>query len=137
WADFGVFTRVVGGLGPCTIIMNCHEPSCATASDSHGSSLSENQKCLSRYSARWRRTIGSGKPSRQSGSERCRRPFAGYTTAQTELGNPNENGPIKRTNDAQAALGKIDWNASSKNFVIVCAFDDRNIVVHLAHQRRH
>jgi outer membrane receptor for ferrienterochelin and colicin len=35
----------------------------------------------------------------------------------TKLGNPNENGPIKRTNDAQAALAKIDWNASSKNFV--------------------
>ena len=35
----------------------------------------------------------------------------------TKLGDPNENGPIKRTNDAQAALGKIDWNANSKNFV--------------------
>src|SRR5258706_11470090 len=35
----------------------------------------------------------------------------------TKLGDPNESGPIKRTNDAQAALGKIDWNANSKNFV--------------------
>src|SRR6266404_3767154 len=35
----------------------------------------------------------------------------------TKLGNPNESGPIKRTNDAQAALGKIDWNVNSKNFV--------------------
>jgi hypothetical protein len=35
----------------------------------------------------------------------------------TKLGDPGENAPIKRTNDAQAALGKIDWNASSKNVV--------------------
>ncbi|MEP6536829.1 MAG: TonB-dependent receptor [Bryobacteraceae bacterium] len=35
----------------------------------------------------------------------------------TKLGDPGENGPIKRTNDAQAALGKVDWNASSKHFV--------------------
>ena len=35
----------------------------------------------------------------------------------TKLGDPGENGPVKRTNDAQAALGKIDWNASSKNIV--------------------
>ncbi|HLQ44494.1 MAG TPA: TonB-dependent receptor, partial [Planctomycetaceae bacterium] len=35
----------------------------------------------------------------------------------TKLGDPNENGPIKRTNDAQVALGKIDWNVNSKNFV--------------------
>jgi len=35
----------------------------------------------------------------------------------TKLGDPGENGPIKRTNDAQAALGKIDWNASAKNTV--------------------
>src|SRR5260370_37880402 len=35
----------------------------------------------------------------------------------TKLGDPNENGPINRTNDAQAALGKIDWNVNSKNFV--------------------
>ena len=35
----------------------------------------------------------------------------------TKLGDPGESGPIKRTNDAQAALGKVDWNASSKNLV--------------------
>lgn len=35
----------------------------------------------------------------------------------TKFNNPNENGPIKRTNDANAALGKIDWTASSKNLV--------------------
>src|SRR3954470_6489749 len=35
----------------------------------------------------------------------------------TKFNSPNENGPIKRTNDAQAALGKIDWNANSKNLV--------------------
>ena len=35
----------------------------------------------------------------------------------TKLGDPGESAPIKRTNDAQAALGKIDWNASSKNVV--------------------
>jgi len=35
----------------------------------------------------------------------------------TKLGDPGENGPIKRTNDAQAALGKVDWNLNSKNIV--------------------
>jgi len=35
----------------------------------------------------------------------------------TKLGDPNEKGPIHRTNDAHAALGKVDWNANSKNFV--------------------
>ncbi len=35
----------------------------------------------------------------------------------TKLADPNENAPIKRTNDAQAALGKIDWYASAKNLV--------------------
>jgi outer membrane receptor for ferrienterochelin and colicin len=35
----------------------------------------------------------------------------------TKLGDPGENAPIQRTNDAQAALGKIDWNASTRNFV--------------------
>jgi hypothetical protein len=33
----------------------------------------------------------------------------------TQLGDPNENGPIARTNDANAALGKIDWVISDKN----------------------
>ncbi len=33
----------------------------------------------------------------------------------TKFGIPNENGPISRTNDAQAALGKIDWYFNSKN----------------------
>ncbi len=35
----------------------------------------------------------------------------------TKLGDPGENAPIKRTNDAQAALGKLDWNAGAKNLV--------------------
>jgi hypothetical protein len=35
----------------------------------------------------------------------------------TKLGDPGESGPIKRTNDAQAALGKIDWYLNSKNLV--------------------
>ncbi len=35
----------------------------------------------------------------------------------TQFSDPNENGPIKRTNDARAALGKVDWNLSSKNLV--------------------
>src|SRR5713226_521165 len=35
--------------------------------------------------------------------------------AFASLGSPNENGPIRRTNDARVFLGKIDWDASSKN----------------------
>ena len=35
----------------------------------------------------------------------------------TKLGDPGESGPVKRTNDAQAALGKLDWYASKKNLV--------------------
>ncbi|HEX9406298.1 MAG TPA: hypothetical protein VF975_03220, partial [Thermoanaerobaculia bacterium] len=31
------------------------------------------------------------------------------------LGSTNENGPIRRTNDARVLLGKVDWNASAKN----------------------
>ena len=33
----------------------------------------------------------------------------------TKLGDPNENGPITRTNNAIASLGKIDWNINEKN----------------------
>ena len=33
------------------------------------------------------------------------------------LGSPNENGPIERTNDAIAFLGKIDWQASNSNLL--------------------
>ena len=32
----------------------------------------------------------------------------------TKLGDPNENGPIKRNNDAIASLGKIDWYLSDR-----------------------
>lgn len=35
----------------------------------------------------------------------------------TKLGDPGESGPIKRTNDANAALAKIDWTANAKNLV--------------------
>jgi hypothetical protein len=31
------------------------------------------------------------------------------------LGSPDENGPIRRTNDARVLLAKIDWDASAKN----------------------
>ncbi len=33
----------------------------------------------------------------------------------TKLGDPGENGPVKRTNDANAILGKIDWSINDKN----------------------
>jgi hypothetical protein len=33
----------------------------------------------------------------------------------TNLGLPNENGPITRTNNAIASLGKVDWNINSIN----------------------
>jgi hypothetical protein len=33
----------------------------------------------------------------------------------TKLNDPNENGPITRTNNAQAELGKIDWVVNDKN----------------------
>jgi Carboxypeptidase regulatory-like domain/TonB dependent receptor/TonB-dependent Receptor Plug Domain len=33
----------------------------------------------------------------------------------TKFNDPNENGPIKRTNDANAILGKIDWSLNDKN----------------------
>ncbi len=36
-------------------------------------------------------------------------------SAFAALGSPDENGPIKRTNDARVALGKFDWQASSQN----------------------
>lgn len=35
----------------------------------------------------------------------------------TKFNDPNENSPIRRTADAQAALGKIDWNATARNQV--------------------
>jgi outer membrane receptor for ferrienterochelin and colicin len=35
--------------------------------------------------------------------------------ALAKLGAPNENGPIKRTNDARVLLAKTDWNLSSRN----------------------
>ena len=35
----------------------------------------------------------------------------------THFSDPNENGPIKRTNDANAALGKIDWNPNQNNLL--------------------
>ena len=35
--------------------------------------------------------------------------------ALAKLGSPNENGPIKRTNDARVLLAKTDWNISSRN----------------------
>ncbi len=35
----------------------------------------------------------------------------------TKFNSPNENAPIRRTADAQAALGKIDWQASARNLV--------------------
>ncbi len=35
----------------------------------------------------------------------------------TKFGVPNENGPITRTNDANALLGKIDWNLSPRNLL--------------------
>ncbi len=37
--------------------------------------------------------------------------------AFASLGSPNENGPIKRTNDARVFLAKIDWQASSQNLL--------------------
>ncbi len=35
--------------------------------------------------------------------------------ALASLGSPNENGPIRRTNDARVLLTKVDWNTSAKN----------------------
>jgi len=35
--------------------------------------------------------------------------------AMASLGSPNENGPIRRTNDARVFLAKIDWNASARS----------------------
>jgi len=37
--------------------------------------------------------------------------------ALASLGSPNENGSIKRTNDARVFLGKVDWNASQKHLI--------------------
>lgn len=37
----------------------------------------------------------------------------------TALNDPNENGPITRTNNAIASLGKIDWNISENNLFTV------------------
>jgi len=35
--------------------------------------------------------------------------------ALASLGSPNENGPIRRTNDARVLLAKVDWNPSASN----------------------
>jgi hypothetical protein len=35
----------------------------------------------------------------------------------TKFGSPNENGPIRRTADAQASLAKIDWHSGARNFL--------------------
>ena len=35
--------------------------------------------------------------------------------AMASLGSPNENGPIRRTNDARVLLAKADWNATARN----------------------
>src|SRR5581483_2566069 len=35
------------------------------------------------------------------------------------IGMPNENGPIDRTDDAEVAQAKVDWNASASNLVTV------------------
>src|SRR5262249_1304300 len=35
--------------------------------------------------------------------------------AMASLGSSNENGSIRRTNDARVFLAKVDWNASAKN----------------------
>ncbi len=37
----------------------------------------------------------------------------------TKFGDPNENGPIKRENNATAVLGKIDWYVNQKNLFTV------------------
>ena len=37
--------------------------------------------------------------------------------ALASFGSTNENGPIKRTNDARVLLAKVDWNASQKNLI--------------------
>ena len=37
----------------------------------------------------------------------------------TRFNAPDENGPISRTNDAQAALAKVDWNANANNLLTV------------------
>src|SRR5882724_6718693 len=37
----------------------------------------------------------------------------------TKLGDPGENGPIKRTNDANALIGKIDYNINSNNLLTI------------------
>jgi hypothetical protein len=37
----------------------------------------------------------------------------------TKLGDPGENAPIKRTNDANAIIGKIDYNINSNNLLTV------------------
>jgi hypothetical protein len=55
----------------------------------------------------------SGNPSKTIPAESIPR----WEFARDQLSDPGENAPIKRTNDAQATLGKIDWNANSKNFV--------------------
>jgi hypothetical protein len=63
-----------------------------------------------------RRLRSAGLPATQAKQSRPNRSHAGEF-ARDQLSDPGENAPIKRTNDAQATLGKIDWNANSKNFV--------------------
>jgi Carboxypeptidase regulatory-like domain/TonB-dependent Receptor Plug Domain len=42
---------------------------------------------------------------------------ARVVAALAQLGSPNENGSIDRTNDARVFLGKVDWTASAANLV--------------------
>src|SRR5437016_5285098 len=73
-------------LAPALIIMNCHEPTSATASDFHRSALSKNRRdacCATPLPGGGR--LGAANHRAKVEGQRCRRPFVGYTTAQLSI----------------------------------------------------
>ena len=55
-----------------------------------------------------------GRSTKQTDPSRIEQRVVDYFAS---IGDPGENGPIDRTNDARVALAKVDWRASEKNQV--------------------
>ena len=58
----------------------------------------------------------NGDSTKQTDPTRIAQPVVDYFAS---LGSPNENGSIKRTNDARVFLGKIDWQLGAKNLATI------------------
>jgi Carboxypeptidase regulatory-like domain/TonB-dependent Receptor Plug Domain len=58
--------------------------------------------------------VQRGDQTKQTDPNRIEQRLVDYFAS---LGSPDENGPIKRTNDAEVALAKVDWNASTRTLL--------------------